>query len=67
MLFQFLSIIFAVIIFKKIIQWLFGENANIINFASEVFTLIGKLIGSILIVIWKIIRFVFQLLIYKRK
>lgn len=66
MLFQFLSIIFAVIIFKKIIQWLFGENANILNFAREVFNLIGKLIGSILIAIWKIIRFIFQLLIYKR-
>lgn len=67
MLFKILSIILVVIVFRKIIQWLFGKDASVIKFLGELFTLIGKLIGSILSLAWKIIRFLFQLLIYKKK
>jgi hypothetical protein len=67
MLFQIILIVLTVIFFKKIIEWLFGKDASVLNFLGEVFSLIGKVIGSILTICWKIFRFIFQLLIYKPK
>ncbi len=67
MIIQLLIIVMTVVFFKKILQWLFGDNTQgFFNFLNEAFSLSGQLIGTVLSVIWKIIRFIFQLLIYKR-
>ncbi|QGY44843.1 hypothetical protein GM418_14555 [Maribellus comscasis] len=60
-----LTIVMTVVFFKMIFQWIFGKGGNgLTQFFGEVFTIMGKIIGFFLKLIWKIFRGLFRLLIY---
>jgi len=60
-----LTIVMTVVFFKMIFQWILGGTGNgLSKFFTEVFSIMGKIIGFFLKAIWKLVHGLFRLLIY---